>query len=90
MPANLDQLGSGEELHACGVADNGVDEGALVDDERGEALALCLDRAREPDRSGTDNDDVVHATTVDGKPLPVRVGVGGLGAVPGLRLDIRR
>ena len=60
MPADLDQLGGREELHAGGIADDGIDQRALVDDERGEALAPGFDRAREPDRSGADHDDVVH------------------------------
>ena len=73
MSANLDELGRGEELHPGGVADDGVDEGALVEDERGEVMAPGLDGAREPDRSGADDDDVVHVTTVDGNPFPFAV-----------------
>ena len=60
MSADLDQLGGREELHPGGIAHDGIDQGALVDDERGEALAPGFDRAGEPDRSGADHDDVVH------------------------------
>src|SRR5690606_2945337 len=56
--ADLDQLGRREELHARRVADDRVDERALVDDARGEPGTSSFDGAGQTDRAGAHDQDI--------------------------------
>jgi hypothetical protein len=60
MAADLDQLRRRKELHVDRIADDGVDERAFVDDADRQALPLRFDRARQPNRPGSDDEDVQH------------------------------
>ena len=54
IAADLDQLRRREELHVRGIADDGVDERALLDDAGVEPLALRFDGTGQPDGAGAD------------------------------------
>ena len=60
IAADLDQFGRREELHPRRIADDRVDERALVDDERLEPLALRFDGAGQADRARPDDHDVLQ------------------------------
>ena len=56
--ADFEQLGRGEEHHVVGVVVDGVDDAALVDQDRAHAAPLEFDAAGEAGGSGADDDDV--------------------------------
>ena len=56
--ADLEQLRRGEEGHVRGIVEERVAEAALVDEKRGEARALRLDRAGQARGPGADDQHV--------------------------------
>ena len=80
IAANLDQLWRREELHVRGIADDGVDERALLDHRGLQSLAARFDGARQPDGACADDDDVLHQCH----------SIGAAGDVRGYRIQKRR
>ena len=60
IAADLDQLRRREELHVGGIADDGVDERALLDHRGLQPLAARFDGAHQADGACADDDDVLH------------------------------
>ena len=60
IAADFNQIWRREKLHPRGIADDGVDQASLFNDQRLKTFALDLDAAGQTNRSGPHHDCVVH------------------------------
>src|SRR4026207_176954 len=60
IAADFNQIWRREKLHPRGIADDGVDQASLFNDQRLKTFALDLDAAGQTNRSGPHHDCAVH------------------------------
>ena len=67
MAADLEQFGSGEKTHPDGIANNGVGDGAGLDDQRIDSALSGRNRTRQPDGAAAGNHRIFKMILLHGE-----------------------